>query len=208
MSGLTESAAEAAIDAASRELHLPTVRAEATSMAEAAAKARLTHRGFLAEVLMAEVDDRAERRRVRRIAEARFPRLKRLDEFDCSASPVTPTDVATLAAGSFVDGGTPVVLLGDSGTGKSHLLIGLGVAACEAGKRVRYVTAAALVNELVEAADDLSLSRVPLRACRSALPRRAGIPQAGPEGSRGAVPGHHRAGGEGVDRLRLERAVQ
>jgi len=160
MTRLTESAAEAAIEAACRELHLPTVRAEAGSMAEAAAKARLTHKGFLAEVLMAEMDDRAERRRVRRIGEARFPRLKRLDEFDCSAASVTPTEVATLAAGSFIEKGTPVVLLGDSGTGKSHLLIGLGIAACEAGKRVRYVTAAALVNELVEAADDLSLSRV------------------------------------------------
>jgi DNA replication protein DnaC len=55
------------------------------------------------------------------------------------------------------------VLLGDSGTGKSHLLIGMGVAACEAGRRVRYVTTAALVNELAEAADDRILSRVVAR---------------------------------------------
>jgi DNA replication protein DnaC len=52
------------------------------------------------------------------------------------------------------------VLLGDSGTGKTHLLIGLGLAACEQGRRVRYVTTAALVNELVEAADQRALSRV------------------------------------------------
>jgi DNA replication protein DnaC len=51
------------------------------------------------------------------------------------------------------------VLLGDSGTGKSHLLIGMGVAACEAGRRVRYVTTAALVNELVEAAGERVLAR-------------------------------------------------
>jgi DNA replication protein DnaC len=54
----------------------------------------------------------------------------------------------------------PVVLLGDSGTGKTHLLIGLGLAACEHGRRVRYVTTATLVNELVEAADQRALSRV------------------------------------------------
>jgi len=53
-----------------------------------------------------------------------------------------------------------VVLLGDSGTGKTHLLIGLGLAACDQGRRVRYVTTAQLVNELVEAADDRALSRV------------------------------------------------
>jgi DNA replication protein DnaC len=59
-----------------------------------------------------------------------------------------------------MDAGEPLVLLGDSGTGKSHLLIALGLAACEQGRRVRYVTTAQLVNELVEAADDRQLSRV------------------------------------------------
>jgi chromosomal replication initiation ATPase DnaA len=58
-----------------------------------------------------------------------------------------------------MDAGEPVVLLGDSGTGKSHLLIGLGLAACEQGRRVRYITTAQLVNELVEAADERVLSR-------------------------------------------------
>ena len=52
------------------------------------------------------------------------------------------------------------MLLGDSGTGKTHLLIGLGIAACEQGKRVGYITAAQLVNELVEAADEHKLSRL------------------------------------------------
>ncbi len=71
--------------------------------------------------------------------------------------------MATLAAGAYLDAGDPVVLLGDSGTGKSHLLIGLGVAACEQGRRVRYATAAQLVNELAEAADERRLSRVVAR---------------------------------------------
>jgi DNA replication protein DnaC len=59
-----------------------------------------------------------------------------------------------------MDAGEPVVLLGDSGTGKTHLLIGLGLAACEQGRRVRYVTTAQLASELVEAADERVLSRV------------------------------------------------
>jgi DNA replication protein DnaC len=58
---------------------------------------------------------------------------------------------------------TPGILLGDSGTGKTHLLIGLGLAACEQGRKVRYVTCAQLVNELVEAADERILSRVVAR---------------------------------------------
>jgi len=70
----TDNAAQAAIGAAARELHLPTVRAEATRLSEIAVRERHTHLGFLAEVLSAEVDDRSERRRVRRINEAKFPR--------------------------------------------------------------------------------------------------------------------------------------
>ncbi len=161
MSALTEEAADAAIVSACRALHLPTVRTEAAPLAAAAAKERLTHRGYLAEVLTSEVDERDARRRARRVVEARFPRAKRLADFDCSANPaVNSATVASLAAGAFIDAGEPLCLIGDSGTGKSHLLIGTGIAACEAGRRVRYVTCAALVNELAEAADDHVLSRV------------------------------------------------
>lgn len=164
MKPMTEPAAEAAIRVACRELHLPTIAAEATRIADDAARERLTHRGFLAEVLAAEVDERANRRRARRLHEARFPRMKRLEDFDCTVAPgVPPTTVAALQAGAFIDAGHPVVLLGDSGTGKSHLLIGLGVAACESGRRVRYATTAALVNELVEAAGERILSRAVAR---------------------------------------------
>ena len=160
----TDTAAQAAIGAAALELHLPTIRAEATRLAEIAARERQSHLGFLAEVLSAEVDDRTDRRRTRRINEAKFPRLKRLADFNVDAVPtIGAATLAHLAAGSYMDAGEPVVLLGDSGTGKTHLLIGLGLAACEQGRRVRYVTTAQLVNELVEAADDRILSRVVAR---------------------------------------------
>ncbi len=123
-----------------------------------------TYLGFLADLLEAEVDARTERRRQRMVNEAKFPRLKRLADFDLGAAPtVNPATIATLAAGSYIATGDPVVLLGDSGTGKSHLLIGLGLAACEQGRRVRYVTAAQLANELAEAADDRKLSRLVAR---------------------------------------------
>ena len=167
MSTRSDAAAQAAIGAATRELHLPTIRDEATRLAEIAVRERQTHLGFLAEVLSVEVDERAERRRVRRIAEAKFPRIKRLAEFNLDVVPsITPAQLAALAGGAWIDAGEPVVLLGDSGTGKSHLLIGLGLAACEQGRRVRYVTCAQLVNELVEAADERQLSRVVGRHAR------------------------------------------
>jgi DNA replication protein DnaC len=164
MNPVSDTAAQAAIGAAARELRLPTVRAQAARLAEIAARDHATHLGYLAEVLAAELDDRSARRRARRIADARFPRLKRLEDFSTDAVPaITPALLGRLASGTYLDNGEPVVLLGDSGTGKTHLLIGLGLAACEQGRRVRYVTTAQLVNELVEAADDRVLSRLVAR---------------------------------------------
>lgn len=161
----TTTAAIAAINTASRELKLPTVRSESSRLAELATKEQQEHLVFLAEVLACELDERNERKRHRRVSEARFPRMKRLDDFDVTKAcdNITAATLGTLRAGSFLDAGNPVVFLGDSGTGKSHLLIGTGIAAAEAGKRVRYTTCATLVNELVEAADDRQLSRVVAR---------------------------------------------
>src|SRR5215467_10617695 len=161
MTAVSDTAAQAAIGAAARELKLPTVRDQAARLADIAACEHATYLAYLAEVLAAELDDRSARRRARRIAEARFPPLKRLADFNTDAVPaITPALLASLATGAYLDKGEPVVLLGDSGTGKTHLLIGLGLAACEQGRRARYVTTAALVNELVEAADQRALSRV------------------------------------------------
>lgn len=164
MTKMSDTAAAAAIGAATRELRLPVVRVEAARLAELAQRGQHSYLAFLAEVLAAEVDERAERRRHRRVTEARFPRVKRLGDFDLAAAPtINPATIATLASGAYLDAGEPIVLLGDSGTGKSHLLIGFGHAACEQGRRVRYATAAQLVNELVEAADERRLSRIVAR---------------------------------------------
>lgn len=161
---MTDTAAAAAIGAATRELRLPVVRTDAVRLAEIASRSQQSYLAFLAEVLSAEVDERSQRRRQRRVTEARFPRAKRLADFDLAAAPtVNPATIAALASCAYLDAGEPVVLLGDSGTGKSHLLIGLGLAACEQGRRVRYATAAQLVNELAEAADERRLSRVVAR---------------------------------------------
>jgi DNA replication protein DnaC len=128
--------------------------------ADQATRDRLTHRAYLAELLTCEVGARDARRRDRRVKEAHFPRTKRLDQFDLDAAPgVPPATLATIAQGTWIDLGQPLVPLGDSGTGKTHLLIGAGVAACEQGRSVRYATCAALVNELVEAADERTLAR-------------------------------------------------
>jgi DNA replication protein DnaC len=166
----SEAAAQTAVEIAAKALSLPTVRSQAASLADAAARDGATHRAYLAELLAAEVDARQTRRRERRIKEAHFPRIKTLSAFNFDAASAVPAaTIAALADGGWIDKGEPVVLLGDSGTGKTHLLIALGIAACEQGRSVRYLTAAQLVNELVEAADDRQLSRTVARYGRIEL---------------------------------------
>jgi DNA replication protein DnaC len=91
---------------------------------------------------------------------AGFPRSKRLDDFDFAANPaLNPALIGQLATSDWVRQGRPLCLIGDSGTGKTHLLIALGAAAAERGHSVRYVLAAKLVNELAKAADERHLAR-------------------------------------------------
>ncbi len=157
---LTEPAADAAIDAACRNLRLPTMRGQFSELADAAARDQMTYRGFLAELLMAECDDRNRRRSERRIKAAGFPREKALRTFEFDANPaIDPAAIHTLASCEWVRKGLPLCLIGDSGTGKSHLLIALGTEAAMAGFRVKYVLATKLVNELVEAADEKLLTK-------------------------------------------------
>jgi DNA replication protein DnaC len=158
--GVTEQAALAAIDSGTRVLRLPTIRDRFGEIAAAAQREQLSYLGFLAELVMAECDDRDKRRAARRIHDAGFPRDKRIEEFDFDANKsISPAVIHQLVTCAWVKAGHPLCLIGDSGTGKSHLLIGLGTAAAEAGYRVRYTLASKLVNELVEAADDKQLSK-------------------------------------------------
>lgn len=141
-------------------LRLPTVGGQFQKMADQAARDKRTHTGYLEALLSAEVEDRERRTIERRLKEARLPRVKTLDEFDFAESKkVSAAEIAQLAKGEYIDRSEPVLLIGDCGTGKTHLMTGLCVAACRQKRRVRFITAAALVNELVEAKQQLQLSR-------------------------------------------------
>ena len=97
----------------------------------------------------------------RRIKAAKFPATKSLDSFDVKvkASLNKPLTMQ-LARCEFVDKQDNVIVLGPSGTGKTHVALGLGLAACQKGLKVRFTTAAALVHELIEAADERRLQRL------------------------------------------------
>jgi DNA replication protein DnaC len=145
-------ALEALIEAHAVELKLPTVKRRFRALAEEALREQQTPVAYLAALLEAEMHERAERRERRRLIDARFPVLKRLEEFHFQDNPTIPqATIAALAEGSWIDDRESVIFVGDSGTGKTHLATALAVCACQQGRRVRFATLAGLANELQEA---------------------------------------------------------
>ena len=142
-------------------LRMPTVRAQFATMAEEAVREQQSHLEYLEALLQAEIEERTQRQIAQRLRDAHLPRLKTLEQFDCSPCPqVSPTELRGLVDGGFIDRAEPVILIGECGTGKTHLATALCVAACHQKRRVRFTTAAALVNELLEARQGAQLSRV------------------------------------------------
>jgi DNA replication protein DnaC len=160
-------ALEAVIDAHAIELKLPTLRRQFRSVAEQAVREQQTPVEYLAALLEAETAERAERRERRRLLDARFPALKRLEDFRFDDNPRIPrATIAALAEGSWIQEHESVIFVGDSGTGKTMLATALGVCACQQGRRVKFITLAALANELQEAVSRDELSRVVARYAR------------------------------------------
>lgn len=143
-----------------KELRLPTIAEHWERSAETADREGIGYADCLADLVHHETTDRTERRIRRRISEAKFPRLKTLDKFDFdSQENVSREVVLKLARGQFVEEHANVVLIGGVGTGKTHLATALGIACCELGYRVRFLTASELTNMLVEAKAEDRLSR-------------------------------------------------
>jgi DNA replication protein DnaC len=170
MSADTSKLQAAAIRELCKPLRLPTVATQAMRLAEQAAKERQSPLSFLEALLSAEVEEREQNAVARRIKDAHFPKVKTLEEFNFQEARHLPAGlIRQLADGAYIGKTEPVLLLGDTGTGKTHLAIALGVAACRQRKRVRFTTAAEMVNELVEARHNNELSRVTARWTRYEL---------------------------------------
>jgi DNA replication protein DnaC len=152
---------QAAILQYAKQLHLPTLGDQFVSLAEEAVKEKQSHLSYLEALLEAEVEERDRKAVTRRIQEAHFPAAKTLEEFDFQIVPYIPAAIVrNLSEGGYLTRKEPVIFLGETGTGKTHLAIGLGVAACRQRKRVRFTTAAEMVTELIEAQNQLQLTRV------------------------------------------------
>jgi DNA replication protein DnaC len=143
-----------------KALRLPTILREYDKVAQQCAAEDIDYPRFLLRITELELLDRERRATERRIRQAKFPVLKSLDSFDFLAIPsLNKAMVLELARSEFIVRRENALLLGNSGTGKTHIALALGLAACQKGYRVRFTTAAAMVHELIEAKDEKRLLR-------------------------------------------------
>jgi DNA replication protein DnaC len=143
-----------------KTLKLPTFQREYQKLARLCATEGVDHIGYLTRLSEREMIERDRRKVERRIKAARFPIVKSLDSFDFAAIPkLNKMQVLELARCEWIERRENVIALGPSGTGKTHVALGLGLAACQKGMSVGFTTAAALVSEMMEARDERRLLR-------------------------------------------------
>ena len=142
-------------------LGLPTVKAECEQAARECAQDHVDHLGFLLRLCERELADRSRRATQRRIKAARFPQVKSLDEFDFTAQPsLSRPLVLELARCEYLERREAVILVGNPGTGKTHVASGLGLCACQRGKKVRFYRVTELLTQLLEAREEKALGRL------------------------------------------------
>ena len=158
---------DAVIEQHLRALKLPAMRREYRQLARQAGADSWTFEDYLRELLAHEVRARDASAAARRLREARFPDLKTLGQIDWDQMQgVSKQQIVELASCRFIDRPEDVVIAGPIGTGKSHLAIALGVEAARRRFRVRFLKAADLARQLLEARDDRELGRLQLRLRR------------------------------------------
>ena len=144
-----------------KALKLPTMTAECEKVAGRCAKENADHLSFLLQLCELELLDRERRAAARRLKAAKFPTLKGLDSFDFATAPsVNKPMILELMRCEYVDRRENVLLIGGSGTGKTHLATALAAEACARGKRVRFYRVTELATQLLEAREERQLTRL------------------------------------------------
>ena len=143
-----------------KKLKLPTVLREYQSMAAVCMKDHCDYTTFLLCLVERESLDREKRAAERRVKTARFPVIKTLDTFDFNAQPsINEQLILELMVGEYIDRKENILLIGSSGTGKTHIAGSLGFAACMQGRKVRFFSVKALVTHLMEMTEQRQLER-------------------------------------------------
>jgi DNA replication protein DnaC len=155
---------ELLLDHLTKQLWIPTIAAQYRSLAREAEERNLRYEEYLLALLEVESDSREENQKQRRLKQAAFPVQKTLDSYDFSLMPsLNKNQFLTLSKGGFVEQKKNIIFLGNSGTGKSHLATGLGIEMVKNGFKVKFITAAELVEELLMAHEEYKMGMLEKR---------------------------------------------
>ena len=144
-----------------KALRLPTVLSECEKVAGQCATDNIDHLGFLLRLCELELIDRERRAADRRLKSAQFPNHKTLETFDFKSQPsLNKLLISELMRGEYLDKRENILLVGNSGTGKTHIATALGIAACGQGKRVKFYRVTELITLLLEAREERDLLRL------------------------------------------------
>ena len=144
-----------------KALKLPTVQRECETVASRCAAENVDHLAFLLQLCELELIDRERRASERRLKAEKFPTYKTLDTFDFKAQPsLNKVLINELMLGEYIDKRENILLVGNSGTGKTHVAIALAIAACGQGRRVRFYRVTELITQLLEAREERVLLRL------------------------------------------------
>ena len=143
-----------------KQLKLPTILRDYASVAAVCGRENVSFETFLLRLCERELVERQQRATERRIKAAKFPTLKTIEGFRFDQQPsINETLVRELLTGEFIESRENVLLIGNSGTGKTHLATAMGLAACREGRKVRFFGVTGLVTQLLEAREDRRLER-------------------------------------------------
>jgi len=144
-----------------KALRMPTMHAECEKVAARCAKDNVDHLGFLLQLIELELIDRERRAAQRRLKAAKFPNYKTLEDFDFESQPsLNRVLIAELTRCEYIERREAVILLGNPGSGKTHVATALGIEACERGKKVRFWRVTELLTSLMEAREERQLMRM------------------------------------------------
>ncbi len=153
-----------------KQLGLPAVIQHYRRLADEATRSQATYEQFLCTLVEQEIRKREQQRLQRLIRGARFPVIKELADFQFATIPsLNQQQILALAQGHYIPAAESVILIGNPGLGKTHIASGLALAACKQGYRVRFYTAATLVNDLLQAQADQRVNRFMTQALKYQL---------------------------------------
>ena len=151
---------KASLDSSLKNLRLPTILSEYTEVAKLALEEKYSYEQYLLNLSNREVEQRFNNKVKYLLKNAKFPKLKTIDDYDFSKVVIPKESIIQLCHGNFLGDSSNIIFFGTPGSGKTHLAMGIGRELCLKGYKVAFHTGCSLIQELVKAKNNLTLTNL------------------------------------------------